>query len=236
MLQDFINVNKRAFNKTLENIKFVPILALVLFLSNIAMTFIMSLLSSANQASDFILGFIRYIVSVSFASLLVTILEYIVFYNRFSIDNLKEGFSKYLSPLMNTYFYLAIANIILSNLAFTLKMPIILIISIYANLVIQSTIYEQTYIARQSGIDAIVNSVKFIINNILYWILPLVVFLLVSRAFDVYSVYSLSSIELVISALIKGLILAFIYLYKGHLFNILYSSSRRKREFEGMFD
>lgn len=236
MLQDFINVNKRAFNKTLNNIKHVPILALVLFLSNIAMTFIMSLLSSSNQASDFILGFIRYIVSVAFASLLVTILEDIVFYNRFSVDNLKEGFSKYLSPLMNTYFYLAIANIILSNLAFTLKMPIILIFSIYANLVIQSTIYEQTYIARQSGIDAIVNSVKFIINNILYWILPLVVFLLVSRAFDVYSVYSLSSIELVISALIKGLILAFIYLYKGHLFNILYSSSRRKREFEGMFD
>ncbi|WP_103981069.1 hypothetical protein [Helcococcus massiliensis] len=236
MLEDFINVNKRAFNKTLENIKFVPILALVLFLSNIAMTFIMSLLSSTNQASDFILGFIRYIVSVAFASLMVTILEDIVFYNRFSTDNLKEGFSKYLSPLMNTYFYLAIANIIVSNLAFTLKMPIIIVIFAYANLVIQSTIYEQTYIARQSGINAIVDSLKFIINNILYWILPMLVFVLINRTFEVFSILSLSSIDIVIRALVQGLMLAFIYLYKGHLFNILYSSSRRKREFEGMFD
>lgn len=236
MLQDFINVNKRAFNKTLNNIKFVPILALVLFLSNIAMTFIMSLLSSANQASDFILGFIRYIVSVSFASLLVTILEYIVFYNRFSIDNLKEGFSKYLNPLLNTYFYLTIANIILSNLAFTLKMPIIFIIFTYANLVIQSTIYEQTYIARQSGIDAIIDSIKFIINNILYWILPMLAYVFINILFRVSSVYSLSSIEVVTKTLAQGLLLAFIYLYKGHLFNILYNSSRRKREFEGMFD
>lgn len=236
MLQDFINVNKRAFNKTLKNKKFVPILALVLFLSNVAMTLLMSLIRSSNQSSDFILGFIRYIVSVSFASLIVTVLEYIVFYNRFSFENLKDGFSRYLSPLMNTYFYITIINIILSNLSYTLKMPILFIILTYANLVVQSTIYEQTYIAKRSGIEAIIDSVKFIINNILYWILPMLVFVILNRLFGIVNIYSLSSIELVLSSLVQGLALAFIYLYKGHLFNILYNSSRRKREFEGMFD
>ena len=115
-------------------------------------------------------------------------------------------------------------------------MPIIIVIFAYANLVIQSTIYEQTYIARQSGINAIVDSLKFIINNILYWILPMLAFVLINRTFEVFSILSLSSIDIVIRALVQGLMLAFIYLYKGHLFNILYSSSRRKREFEGMFD
>ena len=93
----------------------------------------------------------------------------------------------------------------------------------------------QIYIANQWGIPGIIDTIDFIKNNILYWIIPMIVFVIVELGFSNYSLLTVFDISFILKAIISGILLAFIYLFKGNLYKVLYSSSRRKREFEGMF-
>lgn len=236
MFQDFINVNKSALKSTMKNLRFLPILALVIVLLNVVLHFVLRILVVPNSAMNFLLGFIRYIVQVAFASALISVLDDLIKYNRFSWDNFSQGFTSYLSPLMNTFFYLYIIEFLVRLVTDAIPILGISFIATIILLAIESTLYEQTYIANLSGMEAISASVNFIINNIIYWIIPAILFIIVRINLDRTLMVIGFNPYKIINLIVLSLAMAFIYLYKGHLFNILHNSSRRKREFEGKFN
>lgn len=234
-MKDFINVNKLAFRNTLKNIKVIPILAIVFLLLNITLSFGLALISSRNQGANFALGFIRYIVRVAFASANISLLDYAVRYNRFSFSNLKAGFTRYLNPLMNTFFYLTMIEFAINYIGQVVFIPgVFLVLSLILK-AIESTIYEQTYLANNFGLNAIGESINFIKNNIVNWIIPMLIFIFTELYFDWFA-RNIFVPRLAVFAILSSIALATIYLYKGHLFKILNNSSKRKREFEGMFN
>lgn len=233
MIKDFIYVYKRAVRDTLKNIKFVPALIIVLFVFNIAQMLISRILMTPSQSMNFVMGFARYIIEVAFISALLTVLDDIVNYNRFRFQNIIDGFTSYMGPLFNTLFIIYVVQMIADMLLGGI--PYVSTILAIGLLVIRSPLYETIYIANQWGMPGIIDTIDFIKNNILYWIIPMIVFVIVELEFSNYSLLTVFDISFILKAIISGVLLAFIYLFKGNLYKVLYNSSRRKREFEGMF-
>ena len=81
-LQDAIEVNKEALKKTFKQLKFVPILAIILIVMNLAQNFTLGLLMTNLSGVNFLLGVVRYFIRVLFMSAIIAILSDIVLYDR----------------------------------------------------------------------------------------------------------------------------------------------------------
>lgn len=234
MLKDILDVNKEAIKKTFNNIKYIPILAIVVILFRLAEGAVLSLLSGFNAASSFILGFARAIVSIGFLSALVSILADIVLYDRFRLNNFSDRFSEYFNPLMSVYFFIFIAEYIINFAGYSTNGTLSLILTILLS-VITSFLYEEVYIANNAGFDAISETLNFLKENILHVLPILLIYVFLERVFTInYRLFSFS-FDFIIETILSALGLAFTYLYKGHLFNILNGSSVRKRDFQRKF-
>ncbi|WP_282926170.1 hypothetical protein [Helcococcus kunzii] len=234
ILDDILKVNKEAFTETLKKLKFVPILAMILFVFKIAEFYILFALTGYNQASSFILGFVRAAVSIAFLSALISFLADIVIYNRLDFNNFLNRFSEYFSPLMNTYFIIFLIEMVVNMLFGALPRVISLIISI-ALLVLQSPLYEEVYLGNTYGMDAVYSAFDFIKENFLQWLPVLIAYVLIEYVFSFWSIIMVFDLRLIIQSILYGLLLAFVYIYKGQLFKILNGSSMRKRRFQGKF-
>lgn len=234
-MKDFIYVNKQALKRTFSVIQYVPILALVLLFFHVAQSFVFRFLITSFPSVNFAMGFVRYIIEIMVASALLSALDDIVMYRRFSFDNLINGFTRYLSPLLNTIFFLYLIEIVAGMFAEFLGGVVITIVTLLI-LVLKSPLYEQVYIANNSGINAITDSLEFIKNNIINWIIPTILFVLLDFNFTINAEILMFTLSAIVPAILFAFGLAFLYIYKGNLFKILFQSSRRKRQFEGMFD
>lgn len=234
IFDDILNVNKEALKETLKKLKFVPILAVILFAFKIAEFYILKALTGTNASSSFILGFARAAVSIAFLSALISILADIVIYNRLDFNNFMDRFGEYFSPLMNTYFIIFLIEIVSNMFIGGLSSFFSLIVSI-ALLVIQSPLLEEVYLGNKYGMDAIYSVYEFIKDNFLQWLPVLLAYVFVQYIFSIWSVILILDIEFIIKSTIYGLLLAFIYIYKGQLFKVLNGSSMRKRSFQRKF-
>lgn len=232
ILTDVINVSKEALNRSLKSLKYVPLLALVILGLNIAEFWVQSLLSGFSGGVNFLLGFARYIVTIFFGSALIGILYDLVMYNRFRINGLLDGYKTFFGPFSSVMFIYVILEYVFMFL--TNALPVFDIIGLIVMFGIQSLLYEEVYIANNYSMEAYSHILTFLKENILHWIIPMVFYVYLQLQMQ-FSPLAIFNIDFLIRTLIFSLILAFIYLYKGHLFSILYNSSRRKREFEGMF-
>ncbi len=234
-LQDAIEVNKEALKKTFKQLKFVPILSIILIVMNLAQNFTLGLLMTNLSGVNFLLGFVRYFIRVLFMSAIIAILSDIVLYNRFSLNRVFEGYVEFFNQVSATLFVFVILDYI-SYFVIT-STQIALLITVYniAIFIMMSVVYEQIYIAGRSGVDVFYKTFEFLKENILQWILVLVLFVYLQTAVNTNLVISSIDIKRLISTLIYSILLAFVFIYKGHLFNILYASSVRKRKFMRKF-
>lgn len=232
IISDVINVNKSALNKTFKNLKYIPLLALVILGLTVAEFWVQTLLSGFDGGINFLLGFARYIVSIVFGAALIGILYDLVLYNRFRINGIIDGYKTFFGPFSSVMFPYVLLEYVFLFLGTTSS-----IFNMIGTLIlfgIMSLLYEEVYIANNYGVEAYSHILSFLKENILHWIIPLVfyVFLHYRMQFVGLAIFNISYL---VQSLVYSLLLAFIYLYKGYLFTILYNSSRRKREFEGMF-
>lgn len=230
ILTDIINVNKEALRRTLKSLKYLPLLAIVILGLNIAEFWIQTLLISSSGGVNFLLGFARYIVTILFGSALIGILYDLVKYNRFRINALLDGYKTFFGPfssVMFIYILIEYAFLFLNQI-----MPNIF--GLFILLGIQSVLYEEVYIANKYSVEAYSNLLRFFKENILHWLIPMIFYNYLQLRMRI-SGLAIFNLNFFIRALIFSIFLAFIYLYKGHLFSLLYNSSRRKREFEGKF-
>lgn len=229
---DVINVSKEALKRSLKSLKYLPLLAIVILGLNIAEFWVQTLLSGFSGGVNLLLGFARYIITIFFGSALIGILYDLVMYNRFRINGLIDGYKSFFGPfssVMFIYVLLEYAFIFLYN-----TIPLFDVLGLFILLGIQSLLYEEVYIANNYSIEAYSNILSFLKENILHWIIPMIFYIYLQIQMKL-SGLAIFNFMFLMRNFIFSILLAFIYLYKGHLFSLLYNSSRRKREFEGMF-
>ncbi len=173
------------------------------------------------------------------------LIENIINYDKFSLEDFKRGFQVYLWRIYSIFIIFFIVNLgmslfldpILYSIGI-LGVSLRLIINIAA-LIMLNTIPEVIYQKHYDRLDIIRYSFEFIKDNWLEWFLPNVfiaaiaylVHIMTSRALISVGLYYNPVVSTVVRAIIYQLILAYAMIYRGQLFNILSTSTRRKRMF-----
>lgn len=175
------------------------------------------------------------------------LIENIISYDKFTIEDFKAGFTVYLrkiymivilfwfarfgvSLFLRPIFYIRIGPI-------SLWLLIQIIVFILLNS-LPETIYQKHYY----GFDIITYTFEFIKDNAIEWFIPNVLIFIfgyvvhiIINAFilNFFTFNYLISliIRMGIYSILYQLILSFAMIYRGHLFNLLSTSSRRKRIF-----
>lgn len=248
LLQDIIFVNKSTMKKTINSFKnnwMIVFTGLVYTALNI---FLLIILSTFFQGVLYILaGFIMAIVSASLISNYLYLLFNIINHDRITIQDFKDGFKAFLWKVYGVFFIAWLASYLLSFVysivgdnAIYLNNIISILILVALN-PLPETIYQKYY----SPFESIGYAFQFMNENWLNWILPNVIFHFLlylttnTLLLDVFTTH----LDFRFDFSIKGILLyflgqllfSFIMIYRGHLFKLLSTSTRRKRMYMNNF-
>lgn len=248
ILKDSININQQALKRTLNSLKkswmiiftgiVYMILNLVIFgiISNL-FTGILSLLA----------GIIAAIASAAMISNYLYLLFNVINYDRISFQDFKDGFSYFLRKVYMVFFFAWIGSYFISILGGMFG-PNVFVLNIIINLsilVLLNALPETIYLKSYDALDSIMYSLEFMKDNWYNWLIPngimyLVLFLVTGNVItDLFATNISYGATLdgfnIIRYLVGQLLFSFIMIYRGHLYKILSTSSRRKRMFMSKF-
>ncbi len=196
-----------------------------------------------------IAGILGGFITASLISNYLYLLYNVIFYDRISLDDFKQGFSFFLRKVYSVLilawiasYFLGVFGLISAKGAFGVSTIAGLLIFIFLN-ALPETIYQKHY----AGMDIIGYALDFIKDNFLNWFIPVAIlsgllYLVTGElVVDVLSTnlsFSFGYMGLggLARYLIGQFIFSFMMIYRGHLFNILSTSTRRKREFMSNFE
>ncbi len=248
LLQDIIMVNKTTIKKSIKSFKknwIIIFTGLVYVFLNIAM---LTILSTFFRGVLFVLaGFIMAIVSSSLISNYLYLLFNIINYERITKDNFKDGFKYFLWKIYGVFFFAWIGSYFLSaigGLAGTnavLLSRIISIVILIALNPLPETIYQKYY----SPFESIGYAFEFMKENWLNWLIPNIIFYYLlylitgTLLVDVFTTHMNFNFDFSIKGIIVYLLgqalFSFIMIYRGHLYKLLSTSTRRKRMYMNKF-
>lgn len=177
------------------------------------------------------------------------LIENIVSYDRFTIDDFKNGFTVYLRKIYSIviifWFVNFGVNLFLAPLFYIKIGPVSfwfliqVIVFIFLN-PLPETIYQKHY----DGLNSITYSFEFIKENWIEWFIPngiiLVVLYLVYTLVNKFVLintggninpFILRSLRLIVYSVFYQIFFSYIMIYRGYLFDILSTTTRRKRYF-----
>lgn len=248
LIEDIILVNKTTFKKSIRSFQknwVIIFTGLAYTLLNMLM---LILLNTFFRGPLYILaGFIMAIVSSSLISNYLYLLSNIISYDRITIDNFKEGFKYYLWKVYGVFFIAWIASYLLSLLtgiagtnAELLNRIVGIVILIGLN-PLPETIYQKYY----SPYESIQYAFDFMKGNWLNWLVPNVIFyialyFLTGRVImDIFTTHLSFGLDLSLKGLgiylLGQILFSFTMIYRGHLFKLLSTSTRRKRMYMDKF-
>lgn len=234
IIKDALNVNKSAFARSLKSFSYLPILTLIIVLFSVVELNI-SFLLYRFISIDYLRSLMIYLIDMLFLSCILSMVDSIINYGKIRGRDFQEGFVKFLTPLLNTYFFIFLLEFVISML-FSKMENMVTISRIIAIIIlaVKSPLNEKVYLGGEQGIQAILESVSFIKDNIVPWAPIAVIFIFFQYQFNLYIAIAFN-MELLINSVAYGFIMSFVYIYKGQLFKILNNSSLRRREFQGLF-
>lgn len=247
-LNDIIYVNKVSIKKTITSLKNnLPIIftGIVYTILNLIA---FSILGRLFVGPLFIIsGFIMAIISSSFISNYFYLLHNIINYNRFTIEDFKRGFTYFLWKIYGVFFIAYLGQMILSFFTGSIGLgaiPLSFIVAI-AVYILFNPLPEIIYLKDRSPVDSIMYSLEFIQENWLNWLLPNTVLIIILYfitgnvllgIFNTHMNFNMIfTIRNIVLYLISQVIFSFIMIYRGHLFKLLSTSTRRKRMFMNKF-
>lgn len=248
ILQDVLMINKTAFKKTIKSLKknwMIIFTGLIYVSLNLIM---MVVLSTFFKGILYILaGFIMAIVSSALISNYLYLLSNVIRYDKINKNDFKDGFTQYLRKIYGVFFIAWIGSILLSMLggAFGSNGPminsIVSIVILVALNPLPETIYQKYY---SSG-ESIQYTFEFMKENWINWFLPnvilsyllyLVTGKLILDVFTTHLNFNFNfSLKAIIVYLLGQTIFSFMMIYRGHLYKILSTSTRRKRMYMNKF-
>ncbi len=237
-LEDLLRVNREVFRKTnrsmLDN---WPIIftALVYSIINIFVTNLVFLTFSGPLS--IIAGIISGFISASIVSNYLYLLYNIIFYNKINMEIFKNGFDAF---LRNVYSVLVVYWMI----TYLLRAPSIIylidiLIFIFIN-ALPETIYQKQY---SNVVDSISYSFSFIKENHIYWFIPVIILglitYLVSGSYDISILKVQNRLPLgkglEVRWILGQILFSYSMIYRGYLYKILSTSTKRKRDFMSKF-
>lgn len=247
-LNDFKYVNNQAIKKTFESIKnnyLIIFTGVVYSIINIVVVSIMSMLFRG--PASIITGFVTYFIQAAILSNYLYLLFNIINYKRFNFNDFKNGFTAFLWKVYGVMFILYLGELLLSLLgnllgpaAYMLNMLIMFLALLVFN-ALPETIYLKSY----SPSETIMYSMDFIKENWLNWFLPNIIFIglifiitgdIMIGFFNTNISFGFNfSTRFLITYFVGQLIFSFMMIYRGFLYKILSTSTRRKRMFMNKF-
>lgn len=248
LIKDLLLVNKLTMKKSIKSFSknwMLIFTGLVYTLLNILILFI---LNTFFKGPLYILvGFIMAIVSSSLISNYLYLLSNIINYDRITMGNFKEGFKFYLWKIYGVFFIAWIANYLLSLLTGILGTSgdlvnkIISIIILIGLNPLPETIYQKYY----SPFESIQYAFEFMKGNWFNWLLPnillyLLLYLVTGKVIvDLFATHLSFGLDLSLKGIgvyiLGQVVFSFIMIYRGHLFKLLSTSTRRKRMYMNEF-
>ncbi|MFS8541115.1 MAG: hypothetical protein LOD89_03380 [Tissierellales bacterium] len=188
-------------------------------------------------------GIIFAIVSSSLISNFLYLLSNIINTNRITLQNFKDGFTYYLWEIYGVFFLIWIASYLLSAISGILGwqsgyfVNLLRIIALILLNALPETIYQKNY----SVYENVLYTFEFIKENWINWFLPNIIFFaalyfltdtIYTELFTIYiGLPGEISLESIIRYIIAQSIFSFMMIYRGYLFKLLSTSTRRKRMF-----
>lgn len=248
IIKDFLNVHKQTLKKTLISLKdnWVIIFTGIVYvlLTTVIFTTIFTLFTGI---LSIIAGIISAVVSAALISNYLYLLYNVINYGKIKFQDFKDGFTYFLRKVYGVFFFAWIGSYLISMLAGMLG-PNIYILNIIISasiLFLLNALPETIYLKSLDPMDSIVYSLEFMKENWFNWLIPNILLSLalymvtgsfITNLFATNISYRLffGGTNIVIY-LIGQLLFSFMMIYRGHLFKILSTSTRRKRMFMSKF-
>lgn len=241
ILKDTLIINKTTFQRTIKSLQknwIIIFTGLIYIALNMAMLLVINTLF---RGVLFILaGIAMALASSALISNYLYLLENVINNKRLNFNDFKDGFTKYLRKIYGVFFIAWIGSFVLSLLQGALGNIINLIASIVIIIALNplpEAIYQKNY----SSSESIKYTFKFMKENWLNWFLPNIIFSFVlyvitgNLILNLFTTYIKLSSQTIIAYLIGQTVFSFMMIYRGHLFNILSTSTRRKRAYMNKF-
>ena len=227
--KDFLGVSKIAFKETIKKI------------NKSYMVFIFVLINTIFENNEFNLGviagtiggIINYFIGVIISCFVVQSLVSVVKFGNTGKSSLENSVGNFFGPMIETMFWVYLlemfTNLLLVNFPTQARIFVVVLIQI-----LLSSIYEQIYLNGRSGINAIVESVKFVKNNSLHYGLYSLIFIGVEFYLSLkFAIGQPMGEGKIIACLIIALVHTCFMLFRGILFKHLNKHSYRQRKFMG---
>ena len=244
LLQDIIMVNRVTFRKSVQGFKnnWILIFTGLIYMA-INIFAIIAVKTLLRGVLSILAGFIMLVVSSCLISNYLYLLFNIINYNKITMDDFKDGFGYFLRKIYGIFFIAWIGSYFLSAVlrmaggnAILINRVVSIVVLVALN-PLPETIYQKHY---SSG-ESIRYALEFMEENWLNWLLPNVIFYLILYAITntlivgIFTTYLSIGYDFTIKR-IGGYILgqalfSFSMIYRGHLFKLLSTSTRRKRRY-----
>lgn len=251
--EDLKLVYTKAIKDTFVKIKVSPIILILPFIYGIIYAIGLFLISNLlAQTMGGLVGFVIPLLTSLILSSYFSILSDLIYYNRISFRNFKNTFMAYFASIYSIYFILMIISFLLP--AFGRNQGIYLIVSAAITIAL-NPIAESIYISGDYYTSAYINSFEFIKENLILWTLPYLIYLVILNmfGFDFFLMITSNSIVDIplgenlinglnylnpldpynLKILLASIITAVYAVFRGNLYRILKSSTRRKRAYMG---
>lgn len=247
-LSDFKYVNNEAIKKTLESIKknyLIIFTGVIYSIISIVVSSVMNMIFRG--PTSIITGFVTYFIQAAILSNYLYLLFNIINYNRFNLNDFKNGFSAFIWKVYGVMFILYLGQLLLSLLGNILgpAASFLNMIIMYLALIIFNALPETIYLKSYTPSETVLYSMEFIKENWLNWFLPNII--LMGLIFFITGEIMLGffntgvsfgfnfSVRFLITYFVGQLIFSFMMIYRGYLYKILSTSTRRKRMFMNKF-
>ncbi len=248
ILKDFLIINKQTLKKTIISLKnnwIIIFSGIAYILINIIM--IMLVNTVFRGILGILAGLVVALASAALISNYLYLLYNVINYDRLKFQDFKDGFTYFLRKVYIVFFYAWIGNMLISMLAGVLGnnadiLNLIVNISVF---ILLNPLPETLYLKARDPMGSITYSVDFMKENWVNWLIPNILMLIVlylitgniiSGIFTTHISY-ISSFRLadLVKYLVAQGLFSFVMIYRGHLYKLLSTSTRRKRMYMNKF-
>lgn len=248
IFKDFLLINKQTMENTIKSLK-ANWLIIFSGIAYILLTTIVSFIvfTLFRGALGLIGGIIIAIFSASLISNYLYLLYNVINYNRLKLQDFKDGFTYFLRKVYVVFFYGWIGSILLSvfyRLLGTNAYILSLIVNI-SILILLNPLPESIYLKSRDPMGSIIYAFDFMKENWINWLIPNIVFhgILFYLTGNIITNLFTTNVNMgfgmdimsIAKFLIAQVLFSFIMIYRGHLFKLLSTSTRRKRMYMRKF-
>lgn len=248
IFKDIGYINKNILLKTINSFKKGWVILFTGIVYTILNLIIYSLLGTILIGPLSILsGIITALITSAFISNYLYLIYCVINYDRVTINDFKAGFTYFLRKMYTVLFLAYLGNLLLIVVVRAVGSggTLLLLIVYFTVFIMLNALPETIYLKSHSSWESVVYSIEFMMDNWLNWFIPNIIFYvllyfltgnIVTNLFSTHLSFNMMfDFRYILVYLIGQAIFTFMMIYRGHLFKLLSTSTRRKRMFMNKF-